>query len=395
MGTEPDSEDRGGMNATTDSDPAQNPDPPNDPRPQQPPQPPPPVRWLRRDTESPIAGVATGLATYFGVTPILLQIAFIATTAFNGFGALAYIAGWLLIPRPSDPETRPVTITSDTVRAVFGVLFAIGAVSSALTFGPNSFEVTLLPLILIGGGFYLLNQRDQATVASPPPPSASPSPSQAVVHWADIDTAPQQPVPSEPPGPPVTSVTLAAVAVAIGLMVTIGQFGLTVPATATFGVAMTVLGAGLIYGAFFGRPRGLVPIGLLLLIGLAVSPAVDAFSEGGTGTREYSPVTQAAVLDNYDLGAGPLELDLRRVNFTEDQTITVNVGAGYAEIWIPDDINVIVDAEASAGYVEVFGREYAGVFANGEDSRAAADADRPTVTLVVDVTFGYAEVRRG
>ena len=376
------------MNATTEADAAQNPDPPNDPRP---PQPPPPVRWLRRDNQSPIAGVATGIATYFGVAPILVQIAFIVTTAFSGFGVLAYIAGWLLIPRPSDPETRPVTITSDTVRAIIGVLFAVAAASSTLTFGPNTFEITLLPLILIGAGFYLLNQRDRdrVTVGAPSPQRTS--------HWANVETEPVhvEPTPTEPPGPPVTSVTLAAVAVVIGLMVTIGQFGVTVPAIATFGAALTVLGAGLIYGAFFGRPRGLVPIGLLLAIGLAVAPAVDAFSEGGTGTREYSPVTQAAVQDTYDLGAGPLELDLRRVDFADDQSITVNVGAGYAEIWVPDDVNVVVDAEASAGYVEVFGREYAGLFATGQDSRSVEEMDRPTITLVVDVTFGYAEVRRG
>lgn len=392
------------MNATTDPAPLPpdeetGPQPPNDPRP---PQPPPPVRWLRRDTQSPLGGVATGLATYFGINPILFQVGFVVTTAFSGFGLLAYIAGWLLIPGPTDPETRPVTITSNTARAVFGVLFAIGAASSTLTLGPNTFEITLLPLVLIAGGFYLLNQREQSpsftatsssSSATPPPPRTPPPPTQA--HWADVDAAPVMPVPAEPPGPPVTSVTLAAVAVAIGLMVTLDQFGATIPATATFGAAMAVLGGGLIYGAFYGRPRGLVPIGVLLVMGLAIAPAVDAFAEGGTGTREYSPVTQDAVLDTYDLGAGPLDLDLRRVDFTEDQTITVNVGAGYAEIWLPEDVNVTVDAEASAGYVEVFGREYAGVFASGADTRSAGEADRPTVNLIVDVTFGYVEVRRG
>lgn len=373
------------MNATTESDPAQNPDPPSDPRPPRPPSPP---RWLRRSAESPIAGVATGIATYFGIAPILVQIAFIATTALNGFGALAYIAGWLLMPRSTDPEPRAVTITSNTVQAVFGVLIAVAAVSLALTFGPNSFEITLLPLILIGAGFYLLNQRDR--VQAPPAP-----PGPAVNYWADVEAAPQRVVPGQPAGPPVTSVTLAAVAVAIGLMVTIGQFGATVPTQAIFGVAMAVLGAGLMYGAFFGRPKGLVPIGILLLLGLVASPAVDAVAVDGAGTREFSPVSQADVLEVYDLGAGPFELDLRRVTFTEDQTITVKVGAGYAEIWLPRDVSVVVDAEASAGYVEVFGREYAGLFASGGDSRTADELDRPTVNLIVDVTFGYVEVRRG
>lgn len=422
MGPVEDREESGGMNATTESDPAaSDPLPPNDPRP---PQPPPPLRWLRRDTQSPLGGVATGIATYFGINPILVQVGFVVTTAFSGFGLLAYIAGWLLIPRPTDAETRPVTITSNTARAVVGVLFAIGAASSTLTFGPNTFEVTLLPLILIAGGFYLLNQRDREHThagLTPPSPRTQPtapdpaaqhltsqySTSQHSVnqqsgnqhsvnqHWADVDARPAMPIPYEPPGPPVTSVTLAAAAVVIGLLVTINQFGASIPAAAVIGAALAVLGAGLIYGAFNGRPRGLVPIALLLLMGLAVAPALDAFGEGGTGTREYAPVTQAAVRDAYDLGAGPLELDLRRVNFTEDQTINVNVGAGYAEIWLPSDVNVDVDAKASAGYVEVFGREYAGVFSSASDSRTVDQEGRPTITLNVDITFGYVEVRRG
>lgn len=391
------------MNATTepgpaqDSDPVAGPLPPNDPRPDQPP---PPVRWLRRDPDSPLAGVATGLANYLRITPILVQIGFVVLTAFSGFGVLAYIACWLLIPKLSDPEVRPVTITSNTGRAAVGILFAVGAASTTLTLGPNTFEITLLPLVLVAAGFYLLNQRDvapasrgSAATATVPPPGAVPAPS----HWANVDVAPvpPMPVPTEPPGPPVTSVTLAAAAVVIGLLVTINQFGATIPAAAIFGAALAVLGAGLIYGAFYGRPRGLVPTALLLVMGLAVAPAVDAFSDGGTGTREYAPVTQADVQNIYDLGAGPLDLDLRRVNFTEDQTITVNVGAGYAEIWVPDDVNVEVDAETSAGYVEIFGRENAGLFSSGSDSRTTAELDRPTITLDVNVTFGYVEVRRG
>ena len=357
------------------------------------PQPPPPARWLRRDNNSPIGGVATGIANYFGITPILVQIAFVVSVAFSGFGALAYIACWALIPKPSDPETRPVTITSDTGRAIFGILFAVGAASTTLTLGPNTFEITLLPLVLIAAGFYLLNQRDPSVEPRTAPSTVNAG--AAPAHWADVNTAPAPPAPVEPPGPPVTSVTLAVAAVVIGLLVTINQLGASIPAVAVFGAALATLGGGLIYGAFFGRPRGLVPLALLLTMGLTVSPAVDAFSEGGTGSREYSPIAQADVQNTYDLGAGPLELDLRQVDFTEDQSIAVNVGAGYAEIWLPNNVNVTVDAEASAGYVEVFGREYAGVFSSGSDSRTAEEAGRPTVTLVVDVTFGYAEIRRG
>lgn len=377
--------------------------PPSDPLPT----PPPPVRRLRRAPDSPLGGVATGIASYFDLTPIVVQVAFVASTAIGGFGALAYIACWFLIPKASDPETRPVTITSDTTRAILGVLFAVGAASSSLTFGQGTFEITLIPLILIAAGFYLLNQRAPRSVSAPQPepgfPTDQPVASEFTSeqrHWADVNAF-SQPAELPPPSPPVTSVTLATAAVVVGLLLTINQFGPSIPAIAMFGAALAVVGGGLVYGAFRGRARGLIPVGLLLIIGLALSPAFDALADGGTGNREYAPLTQGDVRDSYDLGAGPLELDLRQVDFTQDQTISVTVGAGYAEIWLPNDVNVEVDAETSAGYLDLFGRENAGVFAEGTASRSAlvdeseSPVERPTITIDADVTFGYVEVRRG
>jgi phage shock protein PspC (stress-responsive transcriptional regulator) len=354
-----------------------------------------------------LGGVATGIANYFDVTPIVVQIAFVASTAIGGFGALAYIACWFLIPKVSDPETRPVTITSDTTRAVLGALFAVAAASSSLTFGQGTFEITLIPLILIAAGFYLLNQRASEGLPTPPTepgiPTDQPAASEFASeqrHWADVDTSTQPAVPS-PPSPPVTSVTLATAAVVVGLLLTINQFGPSISAVAIFGAALAVVGGGLVYGAFRGRARGLIPVGLLLMLGLALSPAFDALAEGGTGNREFAPLIQSDVRDTYDLGAGPLELDLRGVDFEQDQTISVTVGAGYAEIWLPNDVNVEIDAETSAGYVDLFGRENAGIFTEGTASRSArvdeseSAADRPTITIDADVTFGYVEVRRG
>ncbi len=367
----------------------------------EPPPVPPPARRLRRAADSPLGGVATGIAQYFDVSPILIQVAFVASTAIGGFGPLAYIACWFLIPTPSDPETRPVTITSDTTRAIFGVLFAVAAASSSLTFGPGTFEITVIPLLLIAAGFYLLNQRDESTFAQPAPSSIhEPMPGAtnpgASKHWAAVDpTFPSSPLEPEPPLPPVTSVTLAIAAVAVGLLLTIDQFMTDIPAVAVFGTALAVVGGGLVYGAFRGRARGLVPIGLLLAVGLAISPAVDALGEGGTGNRDYVPLAEADVRTSYDLGAGPLELDLRQVSFTEDHTIEVNVGAGYAEIWLPEDVNVAVHSDVSAGYSDLFGREVAGVFTDASSNQSSGDGDRPTITLDVEVTFGYVEVHHG
>jgi phage shock protein C len=45
-----------------------------------------------------VAGVCAGLATYFGVDPTLVRLAFALVTVFGGFGVLLYLVAWVVIP---------------------------------------------------------------------------------------------------------------------------------------------------------------------------------------------------------------------------------------------------------------------------------------------------------
>lgn len=45
-----------------------------------------------------IAGVAGGLADYFGLDPVLVRVLFVALAVFGGGGIILYIACWALIP---------------------------------------------------------------------------------------------------------------------------------------------------------------------------------------------------------------------------------------------------------------------------------------------------------
>ncbi len=71
----------------------------SDPRPE------PPFGWgperpaLRRPFQDRmLAGVAAGLARYFGVDPTIVRIAFVVLTLVGGAGIPLYLAGLLLIP---------------------------------------------------------------------------------------------------------------------------------------------------------------------------------------------------------------------------------------------------------------------------------------------------------
>ncbi len=55
---------------------------------------------LYRDTDDAvIAGVASGLASYFDVDPVIVRIIFFVSIFFNGLGLFAYIVLWLVVPK--------------------------------------------------------------------------------------------------------------------------------------------------------------------------------------------------------------------------------------------------------------------------------------------------------
>ena len=52
-----------------------------------------------------VAGVCAGLATYFGVDPTLVRLAFALVTIFGGVGVLLYLIAWIVIPEEGGEGT--------------------------------------------------------------------------------------------------------------------------------------------------------------------------------------------------------------------------------------------------------------------------------------------------
>ena len=63
-----------------------------------------------RSKDKKIAGVAGGFAKYLDVDVTVVRLLFIALTFINGFGAVLYIAAWVL----SDPEPQHTTPENKT-----------------------------------------------------------------------------------------------------------------------------------------------------------------------------------------------------------------------------------------------------------------------------------------
>jgi phage shock protein PspC (stress-responsive transcriptional regulator) len=62
----------------------------------------------RSETNRVIAGVAGGVAERLGLSSTLVRLAWVGSVLFGGFGVLAYLILWIVLPKgtPYIPATR-------------------------------------------------------------------------------------------------------------------------------------------------------------------------------------------------------------------------------------------------------------------------------------------------
>ncbi len=375
------------------------------------------ARVFRRNPDGPVGGVATGIADYVGIDPTIVKIAVaIAVAASQGAALLAYVAAWALIPTKYEDTTSRRFVTKDSVSPqsmlILGVALAI-AVGVAIDAIVDPGSTLFVPGLLLLGGYYLLNQRDRsasehlATAVAPPPPpgTATPPPpgtvtpppptaaSNSTYGWAvpkvDDETsstanesrrAPDVP---EEPTPPITAMTLAAAAAGIAALALInGLVSAELGSAAFIGLATAIIGVGIVVASVLGRARALIPLGILSASSLVVAPIIDTAITGGFGAREISVTNEAALQDEYTLGAGAFELDLSELTLTEDRTIELDIGAGAAQIRVPSDMNVELIASNTAGYIGVVPPiQRLDSPADGDDSADPADLVDPAESV--------------
>ncbi len=402
-----------------------------------PPPPVPPVRRLRRTEASSGPGVAGGIARYLGVETGLVKAAFVVASFFGGLGIFAYVAGWALIPRERHPDPRPVVLNGSMAGLVIGTLALIGAVSVA--FGAGGAAGNLLaPALLIGIGFYLLDQRSHPQVVTQPtaqraerpswippltttpvPPEAYQTgtsayanpPAQGAPYSSEPASAPWGAVHTDPvveakPRPPVTAVTMAITAGVVALMIGLDQFaGLDISVAQMFGAALAIIVTGIIVSLFIGRALGLWFAGFIALIGLAVSPIAVSISANGVGSKEYTIIDGSDLADEYLLGTGELIVDLGSTTFSTDAATNIELSAGSIVLYLPQDVSIDLRANARFGQVIAPLVSATGSPSGLTDEVSGPDSEidrryegregSPTVSIDADVRFGSIEVRRG
>ncbi len=352
-----------------------------------------------------IAGVAAGLSLRFGLPVWLIRTAFAALCLVGGLGIPLYAAGWLLIPRQGETESvAQGWVGAGQARRWIGVIL-VGVAVIILAAQVDLIRVDLVfAVVLIGIGVMLFRgdlSRPGSRLPTPPAPTGEDPPETA----PEAASAVVVPEPVATPAPRKERSYLGRVCVGVAA-IALGVLGLLDEVVPGFhpefhhyvALAVGVIGLGVVVGAWFGRPAGLVVLGVLLIPILIVSRLV---SDGGVnllsieftsvGDVDYRPASVEEVREEYELEVGGMTIDLRDVDF-EGQTVTVDAEVGIGEILvrIPDDVAAEVRGHVGMGNLQVGDWERSGV---GVEADLHLEGSAGTLVLDAEVGVGEMKVR--
>jgi phage shock protein PspC (stress-responsive transcriptional regulator) len=391
----------------------------------------------RSRTDRKVAGVCGGLGAYFGIDPLIIRIVIVILSIFGGSGILLYAAGWLLIPDEGESQStiqRLVdrggdagpTLVAIVVACVLLILLAsvVGlgqGIGRRWWFGgPDLWPIIIVAAI--AGAVWYSRRPDRPTPSAPPPgqPAAEAPTATATTSVAPPSPSAPPPVlpapdPYAPPTPPPYSggpvstvaapprersvlgtVTLSLLLVAAGVMVLLDRAtAWHVPFVTFVAVLLGIVGLGLVVGAFVGRSRGLIGMGVLLTLVTALAAAVPAVDSARTGDVVWAPASSAAVpAGGYRWAAGQATLDLG--GLTGGTAARVQLGAGNLLVVVPADAQVVVRARVGIGTIVLPDGVTTDGFSPSVDHVFGPSAGQPAqvVTLRLDLGVGQLEVRR-
>lgn len=327
-------------------------------------------------------GESTGAALVAGVAALCAS-AWVTRDGPSWLGAVLVVIGVLVMSRrsPADPAAPPPPPPA-------GQPSDLAPPSPA---GPPSditppSDLTPPSALTLPSGPDLASTPDLTMtppLPSPPAPPSAPIAKDAVATGVLPLTAERPPVypraapgprstptfesPPRPPRPPKPAAFLGpltvSVAVALaGSLSILNALGAVDLRTSDLLIAvLVVVGLGLLVSTWYGRARGLILLGLLLVPAVAVSAVADRIDlRGGTGERVWVPRTAAELQDRYRLGAGSLRLDLTELDPSTidpgDPTLRteLSMGTGQVQLVVPQDWTLEVSSTVDIGTVWLF-----------------------------------------
>ncbi|MDP9224088.1 MAG: cell wall-active antibiotics response protein, partial [Actinomycetota bacterium] len=251
-------------------------------------------------------------------------------------------------------------------------------------------------IVLLILGVILFREHSPSSNRGPHPYAPAPPPSSADA----ATTAVLPPAAVAAPRPPrersaLGWYTVAATLMALGIAALLdASNSIHVTLVQYLALPLAVIGAGLIVGAWLGRSRLLIVLGLLLVPFVLTASLIHVPLTGAAGTFVYRPQASADIPATYHIAAGDLTVDLTRLALDSASTnITATVGAGQLRVLVPLRVPLTIDGRADVGGVTVFGRTQGGTEVHVQRF-STASSSRPGLDLHLHAGLGSVQIER-
>jgi hypothetical protein len=163
-------------------------------------------------------------------------------------------------------------------------------------------------------------------------------------------------------------------------------------------LALTVLGGGLIVGAWWGRARSLIWIGVVMFPFVAFLSLIDLSMvslDGDVGSINERPRDQIEIAGGYEVLAGEALFDMSDFEFMVDEQaeLSVDLAVGQVVVMVPRDVYVDADISLEGGEIVFFDDRRAGQGVSIVDTDGDSSSDA-RLSLDIDGALGQIEVLR-
>ncbi|WP_256793650.1 PspC domain-containing protein [Terrabacter sp. Ter38] len=386
------------------------------------------------------AGVATGLARWLGVDPLVVRAGFILFSIFFGMGVALYLVLWLLMPDERGEIHVERALKHGEGSSIFLlVVTAISVLGGGPWWGGDSrgFRFFGFGLLVVGVWWFatrtatgreLMEQapwRNRGTsgpgaagattvdpvtgqgvgqpgtgtgTSAPAAPTAYGSTGNAAANAGATLATPRPPAPT-PVRERTRAIGFAGGLLVLGLAIVVGVVMSSVAQGAGWpgnhvavGIAsgLGVLGLGILVAGIAGRRAG--GLAFFAVTGMIAAAATTAAPMGlsqpwQAGDRTYT-VTSMTPAPAFELGLGQMKVDLRDANWkgtNGTDTVTTTLGVGELDLVVPEGVSVVVNTKARAGEIIATGP---GVAGEGMRSEGPDQLQHEGTGWTQTVTFG-------
>ena len=160
-------------------------------------------------------------------------------------------------------------------------------------------------------------------------------------------------------------------------------------------IALIAVGALLVLGSATPRHGGLVALGVVLTVVLAVTTTLNVPIGDRVGTFVDRPAAIGQVQREYRVALGDQTLDLRDVAFPSGTTaIKASTAVGQLVVNVPADVGVTIHFAVGVGNATILGQAYS--WNNVDETYTSDNYASATTKLQLDLAVGVGniEVRR-